>query len=496
MALATILRYESYDFRNLLRRLVIMAILVNFSLIIATTLADFSDTLINLFGPKNGLLEYAKLINNGFLGGNSLESWFGVTSGILGATGEVISRVIGLVIVTIALVAISLMMFVRIVGLWFLIMISPVAYALNVIPATQRYASSWWGHFIKYLIWGPVAMFFFSIAATLMRQNAHVVMNNRILNSLFIAAFIWAGFLVAKSAGMAGADGIISGANAALNKAKGYGSYMTKGAGRFAGNYVWRGTGAGHAAAVAGYTVGQFAGDKDVTKRAKDWQDKAKGAVGRTTAQVQNIPSNFEQKWIKNPQEERDKVVKKEQRRTQIRRGYFNMDDEMAKKIKPGDFVYAMEHNKVDEDFLKSVIENGSKDTRAAIIRAMHEGQLDNVKGLTEAQKENLFIELKGKAWKDIGGGRTDTEAYHKFMGEKYVPATDDQAHKAFKENLGNYVKVIPKDKEKYASLSNFGERVDKSYTKIVDPNRSGRETAASQNPVILGPDGRPARES
>lgn len=475
MALATILRYESYDFRNLLRRLVVMAVLVNFSLIIASTLADFSDTLINLFAPKGNLKDYATWINAGFVSGDgSLQGWLGVYSGVLGTTAEVISKVVGLVITTIAIVAVSLMMFIRVIGIWFLIMISPVAYALNVIPATQRYASAWWQQFVKYLIWGPVAMFFFAIAGALMRQNAHAVMSNEILNSLFIAAFVWAGFLVAKSAGMAGASAVVNGAQSALNKAKGYGMYMAKGSGRFAGNYLWRGTAAGHAAGAAGYVAAQFRGDKDFEKTAKNWQDKAKGAVGRTTSRIQNIPGNFEQKWIKNPQEERDKVVNTERRRTQIRRGYFNLDDEAAKKIKASDFVYAMDHGQVDEAFLKSVIANGNKETRAVIVRAIREGQLDQIKGLTEAQKQTVFNDLKEKAWKDIGGGSRRTEAYTRFMGEKYVPSDNPEAHERFKKNLGKYINVIPKDKDKYESLTKFGDQVDKSYTALIDPSRGG----------------------
>ncbi|MFH2104924.1 MAG: hypothetical protein ABII72_01675, partial [Parcubacteria group bacterium] len=40
-----------------------------------------------------------------------------------------------------------------------LVVLSPVAFVLNILPATQQYAKRWWDEFFKYVFYGPVAGF-------------------------------------------------------------------------------------------------------------------------------------------------------------------------------------------------------------------------------------------------------------------------------------------------------------------------------------------------
>ena len=68
--------------------------------------------------------------------------------------------------------SITVVLFVRIIALWLLIILSPLAYALRVIPNTEKYASQWWSEFGKYAVVGPVMAFFLWIALALVNSGS------------------------------------------------------------------------------------------------------------------------------------------------------------------------------------------------------------------------------------------------------------------------------------------------------------------------------------
>jgi len=57
-----------------------------------------------------------------------------------------------------------IVMIARMVILWALIILSPLAYILGVIPQTQSYASQWWDKFGKHVVVAPVMVFFLWLA--------------------------------------------------------------------------------------------------------------------------------------------------------------------------------------------------------------------------------------------------------------------------------------------------------------------------------------------
>src|SRR6185436_7202762 len=67
-------------------------------------------------------------------------------------------------------IALTLMLIVRIVVLYILIILSPLAYALNILPGTHHYAKEWWEYFIKNLIWVPVSLLVMDIGILLSKE--------------------------------------------------------------------------------------------------------------------------------------------------------------------------------------------------------------------------------------------------------------------------------------------------------------------------------------
>lgn len=161
IAFGTILRISQFQLQSLLPKVVLMAILVNFSKVIVGFFIEVSQIVMLTFvaayksaGAGNILSAFqiddiTKIIS----AGTSPVDQGNVFASILGA---IIYSIVALVVV----IAFLGVFIVRIVSLWLLAVFSPLAFTLSVIPGGQRYASLWWDNFGKYVIIGPVLAFF------------------------------------------------------------------------------------------------------------------------------------------------------------------------------------------------------------------------------------------------------------------------------------------------------------------------------------------------
>lgn len=163
IAFATILRVKDYTYEKLLPKLIIMAILINFSKMICGLLIDVSQvvmlTFVNSFKDVGG--ENLTKI----LGLDTLTSMKegGAEEANITAWSIMGSYVLALVYVIVALITIITMMImlaVRIVMIWIYVVLSPLAYLLGSFPAGKRYSSKWWHDFTRNLIVGPMLAFF------------------------------------------------------------------------------------------------------------------------------------------------------------------------------------------------------------------------------------------------------------------------------------------------------------------------------------------------
>lgn len=233
--------------RSFIIRLMLMALLVNFSLVISQGFVGIADTVQSQFFPANSRVLEAlgqKLMVD------PLKTFRSTTISDTGAFNNkdaelsLSSTLKPLVLLMLsvaaffAFVAVAAFLAVRLVVLWVLYMVSPIAYVGFVMDETKGYAKKWWNEFFKYLIMTPVLAFFLNIAAlsaTLFSGNSSslfpvdqgiagdVVANALTTITHFITlGFIFAGMKFALSSGTIGSKTIVNYAQ------KGFNAVMTK----------------------------------------------------------------------------------------------------------------------------------------------------------------------------------------------------------------------------------------------------------------------------
>ncbi|PIR13097.1 hypothetical protein COV49_03285, partial [Candidatus Falkowbacteria bacterium CG11_big_fil_rev_8_21_14_0_20_39_10] len=87
----------------------------------------------------------------------------------LTAWGTVVGIIVGVfaALITVIVIAIMLAILVmRIIMLWIYTILSPIAFLAAAFPEGQKYASQWWGDFIKNVVVGPALAFFIWLALT------------------------------------------------------------------------------------------------------------------------------------------------------------------------------------------------------------------------------------------------------------------------------------------------------------------------------------------
>ena len=73
----------------------------------------------------------------------------------------------------------------RMISLWVLIVLSPIAFVASVIPQTQKYASEWWKEFGNNVLSGPLIIFFLWLAfVTVGAGDVHRQIADKSYNSL------------------------------------------------------------------------------------------------------------------------------------------------------------------------------------------------------------------------------------------------------------------------------------------------------------------------
>ncbi len=181
IAMATLFRVDSYKFKDLIIQLIIAALLVNFSLVIAQVILGLADTIQAQFLPAN--VTVIRSLAADLMVTNYRSAVYQSTFGSQGTFASTVQPLfyLALSLGSFAVFsAIAIFLVVRIVMLWLLLMISPIAYAVGVLPATAKYRGEWWGMFIKYAFFTPIMAFMLNMAAVISNTSR----NNPVLQSI------------------------------------------------------------------------------------------------------------------------------------------------------------------------------------------------------------------------------------------------------------------------------------------------------------------------
>ncbi|MBI2003083.1 hypothetical protein HYT45_00820 [Candidatus Uhrbacteria bacterium] len=175
IAFATILGVSGMDWKQRLPKLLIFAILINFTRVIAGLAIDFGQvimiTFVNgfkdaaggnfaeLLGIKDmlevsvpGGLQQAQQIATGNVGGAAID-FLQVIGGMIGAA---LFATVALIVI----IAITLVLVYRMVMLWIYVVLSPLAFILGAFPQGESYYAQWWKQFTSAIAVGPLLAFF------------------------------------------------------------------------------------------------------------------------------------------------------------------------------------------------------------------------------------------------------------------------------------------------------------------------------------------------
>lgn len=161
IGLATILRIKEYEVGKILPRLLIVALLVNFSPVLVGLVVDIFNILTNFFlnnalaNMKNWQLALAPLATATGDIGNNVWSFSGsftqMIANLFGIVAECIFFLLGIFV----FLTMGLIFIVRVLAFWILLILAPFAFAAYILPTTRR----WWSMWLNQLIqWGAIGL--------------------------------------------------------------------------------------------------------------------------------------------------------------------------------------------------------------------------------------------------------------------------------------------------------------------------------------------------
>lgn len=181
IGLATILRFREYEIQRTLPRLIIVALLVNFSGILVGLVVDISNILANFFFSAVRDVSWAV-------------PWPGA-SGITGSgLAQIVASSLGIFLYYIIAIFIYLafiaLMFTRTFVLWTLAILAPLAFAASILPATKGYWNRWLSTLLHWAFMPVPIGFFLYLAGYALVNSAASAFTSTAEPGSTIVAFI------------------------------------------------------------------------------------------------------------------------------------------------------------------------------------------------------------------------------------------------------------------------------------------------------------------
>ncbi|HOZ36618.1 MAG TPA: hypothetical protein PLR18_02190 [bacterium] len=173
VAVGTLLNIESYSYKKLLPKLIIGAIVINFSKMIMGFMIDISQVITLTF-----VHGFEDVVAGNLFQAIGIEGLLGIRVDelIQSASGDQVLALLGsLILATIVLVVTAATILVliayfigRVIILWVAIVLSPLLFVLPFVPSGDKFASQVWSMISKQLFSGPLVTFFLWLSFTIM----------------------------------------------------------------------------------------------------------------------------------------------------------------------------------------------------------------------------------------------------------------------------------------------------------------------------------------
>lgn len=235
IGLTTILGLSSSNTKSLLVRVIVVALLINFSLVITGLVIDAGNVaaiaFYEAFPPRDGLAAWfgadGRSLSYPFVQGSQIGRFsgsgyfnfvssipiFGPTlAGLASVKGWILSA--GIIIVHIVasfiLFAAAILFVIRTVVLWFLMIISPIAFAAAILPSTKPTFNIWMRQFVNQVMWAPAFLALYYVAVRIFTSPglASVIAGSllgAILGFIIVVALLVAALNISRKLGAIGA---------------------------------------------------------------------------------------------------------------------------------------------------------------------------------------------------------------------------------------------------------------------------------------------------
>lgn len=196
IAIATILRQETYGIKQLLWKLVFAAVLVNFSLVIGSTVLNFADSLsawflncitdkcstgavsittfhnfanrlADAFDPQKLYITKEVPGTAGLKAGSFAELGGAIgkgAGGVLAIFAPILFTLALVLIIVITLAGLAVMLLIRYVVLTLLFVLMPLAWLAWIFPGFSGQFKKWWDSFFRWAFFAPLVLLFVYIA--------------------------------------------------------------------------------------------------------------------------------------------------------------------------------------------------------------------------------------------------------------------------------------------------------------------------------------------
>lgn len=228
-AVGMTLRLSSFDSKKVVVRVIIVALLINFSAFFTRALIDASNLLANQFYQQVGNGERtvfdspdisAAIVANIPIYKRTVGTWINNSAstpetpksiGLWQTFVETAGGSILLIITAFILFAGGFLFALRLVRLLFLLILSPLAYFFSVLPKTSEYSKKWWGIFWKDIIFAPVYIIMIFLVVKIITDNLTVKdqSTGSLIYFFIIITFMALTLVVANSLGAQGAGAMM-----------------------------------------------------------------------------------------------------------------------------------------------------------------------------------------------------------------------------------------------------------------------------------------------
>jgi hypothetical protein len=161
IGLATALRLGEYQWQRTLPRLIVVALLINFTPVLLGLAVDASNIIMNFFlgnlsgtmGMGNAFQAQTTIIEQTFQRGFGIEN-------IPTAAFQTLILLFFDFLAAFIFFLFAILLFLRHIAIWMLVILSPVAFLAWILPATRDFFRTWLNQFIQWCIIGIFAAFF------------------------------------------------------------------------------------------------------------------------------------------------------------------------------------------------------------------------------------------------------------------------------------------------------------------------------------------------